>query len=251
MTRSPGGDAGPAGGGDYPRAAADPLPRSERPSAGDRPMIKICGITRPEDAERAVELGASMIGLNFYPGSPRCLTPRRAAAVARAVDGRAKLVGVFVDADPATVDELARQIGLDLLQFHGSEPAAEVESFGRRALRVLRVDPWQTGEISAQLVAPYPSAWGFLFDIHHPVLAGGSGQAWSYGSLAAVSSSVARPVLVAGGIGPDNARRALAVSGASGIDVCSRIESSPGVKDPVLLARLFAEVFDGESSAQP
>jgi phosphoribosylanthranilate isomerase len=220
-----------------------------------RPLVKICGVTRPEDAERAVALGAALIGVNFHPPSPRCVTVERAAEIVAAVAGRALVAGVFVDLPPARVAEIAEGAGLDLLQFHGDEPRAEVAAWGERAIRVHRLsaegEAAGGGTPGPALLALYPRAWGFLFDLRHPELAGGSGASWAWSALHALATSVpGRRVLVAGGVHPGNAARALAASGASGVDVCSGVESAPGIKDPVLLARLFAEVFDGESATR-
>jgi phosphoribosylanthranilate isomerase len=232
------------------------------PASGGPPLVKICGVTRPADAVRAVELGAAVVGLNFYPPSPRFLTVRRAAEIAEAVAGRALVAGVFVDPDPDRADDVARRAGLDLVQLHGDENPRTVARFGGRALRALRLDaaagdggPDPDLGPGPGILAPYPAAWGFLFDVRHPAY-GGTGQSWSWPALAALTARAAaagdrRPLLVAGGIRPENAPRALAESGAGGIDVCSGVESAPGVKDPVLLARLFDEVHHGKSPEDP
>jgi phosphoribosylanthranilate isomerase len=220
-----------------------------------RPLVKVCGVTRPEDAERAVALGAALIGVNFHPPSPRCVTARRAAEIVAAVAGRALVAGVFVDLPPARVAAIAEGAELDLVQFHGDEPPAEVAAWGGRAIRVHRLSA--EGEMAdgglpgPELLAPYPCAWGFLFDLRHPALAGGSGASWAWGALRGLAASApGRRLLIAGGVRPGNAARALAASGAAGVDVCSGVESAPGIKDPVLLARLFSEVFDGESATR-
>lgn len=229
--------------------------------------VKICGVTRPGDAVAAVELGADLLGLNFYPPSPRYLELERAREVAAAVDGRVPLVGVFVNRPPAEVERLVAEVGLDLVQFHGDEPAEEVARFGERAIRVFRRETFPpTEEIEA-----YPEAWGFLFDVPHETLYGGTGESWSYGAVARLPDLArrtgGRPVLLAGGIGPDNAaalrrtveERGTTAGGGSGsgdggkapeavlgIDVCSGVESAPGIKDRTLLERLFTEVRDGQ-----
>ncbi len=210
------------------------------------PRVKVCGVTRVEEARHAVACGAAMIGLNFYPPSPRNLTLERGREIADAVRGAATVVGVFVDRPQAEVEEIDRAVGLDLVQLHGDESPREVAAYGARALQVFRTD----GDLTAVALSEYPEAWGFLFDVRHPTLYGGSGVAWSYGALRQVMSDrslldregTARPLLVAGGIHPGNAAQAASDSGAWGIDVCSGVESSPGVKDFSLLDRLFEEV---------
>jgi phosphoribosylanthranilate isomerase len=184
------------------------------------------------------------VGLNFHPPSPRYLPLERAAAVAAAVRGRALLVGVFVRAARREVEALDAALGLDLLQFHGDQGPQELAAWGERALKVVRLAPGAPPDavaLTAEL-ARFRSAWGFLLDVRHESLFGGTGESWDWRGLAGVTS--ARPVLVAGGIRPDNARRALRASRAAGLDVCSGVESAPGVKDPDLMARLFAALAD-------
>ncbi len=219
------------------------------------PRVKVCGVTRPADAALAVELGAELVGVNFHPPSPRAVSPRRAAAIARAVRGRAALVGVFVRRPRAEVEEIAAAAGLDLLQFHGDEAPEELAPFAGRAVKVVRLAPGPAAAPAelAAAIAGYPAAWGFLFDVRHDTLFGGTGRSWSWSALAPLAGGDPRPRLVAGGVGPGNVRRALAESRADGVDVCSGVESAPGIKDPDLLERLFSELrtdvedTDGES----
>ncbi len=200
-----------------------------------RPLVKICGITRVEDALRAAEWGADFVGLNLFPQSPRSLSLGRALQIADAVRGHVKLVGVFVNLPTpqllATVDTL----GLDLAQLHGDEWPDEVAALGRRAIKVFRSLP-----VTQVQLARFPSVWGFLVDTPSAKLYGGTGITWDWRSLAAVRT--AKPLLVAGGIGPRNVVRALAESGATGVDVNSGVEVSPGVKDPEKMQQLFEEL---------
>ena len=207
------------------------------------PFVKVCGVTREEDLDLAIELGADFVGLNFHPSSPRYLAPERAAVLAARARGRVAVVGVFVDRRRAEVEEIAEAVGLDLLQFHGAEGPDDLAPFGDRAVKVLRLAPGErpAPEGLAATLASYPAAWGFLVDARHPTLAGGTGESWSWGAIAGTDSG-GRPLLVAGGIRPDNAAEALAASGAAGIDVCSGVEAAPGVKDRDLLAGLFRAV---------
>ncbi len=201
-----------------------------------RPLVKICGVTRVEDAVRAAELGATHIGLNFHPPSPRFVDEEQALRIAASVRGRVALVGVFVNRPAAEVEGLGQRLGLDLYQFHGDETVAELGSLRDRALKALRLDDsWSEAELDG-----FEDVWGFLVEAKHTSLYGGTGESWSYERIAGIDFG--KTVLVAGGIRPETARRALARSGAAGIDVCSGVEGRPGVKDPELLERLFAEL---------
>ncbi|MEM7482484.1 MAG: phosphoribosylanthranilate isomerase [Acidobacteriota bacterium] len=215
------------------------------------PMVKICGVTRVGDAERAVALGADLIGLNFYPPSPRCLEVAAARELSRAIGDRALKVGVFVDRPRREIAELDARVGLDLIQLHGDEDPDEVDHWGGRALQVLRLPATRREPLPPETLAPWPRVWGFLFDVEHPAY-GGSGVSWNYDTLAALGSSWGGPpgasgvpLLVAGGVAPGSARRALAASGATGVDVCSGVESAPGIKDMDLMKQLFEEVGRG------
>jgi phosphoribosylanthranilate isomerase len=206
-----------------------------------KPLVKICGITRTADAELVAELGADFVGFNFYPGSPRCLTHEAAREIGRALAGSGvRTVGVFVNRPPDEVDRFAEELELDLLQFHGDEGPAQLARHGARAIKVFRRAPPPLPAV----LAAYSEVWGFLFDLPKAGEFGGSGSAWDYRGVAGVAVAPRR-LLVAGGIGPDNARAALVASGADGIDLCSRIESAPGIKDRALLRALFEELSHG------
>lgn len=205
-----------------------------------RTRIKICGVTRVEDAVGAAEMGADFLGLNFWPGSPRCIGVEQARRIAAKVRGRVELVGVFVDQASGLVQEVSRQVGLDLLQFHGDESPAQVGAFGGRAIKALRVRE----DFDARVLGEYPEAWGFLFDCDHATLLGGSGVAWPYERVAGVGEG--KPVIVAGGLRRTNVAQAIARSGAGIVDVCSGVESQPGVKDAAEMRRFIHEVHHGK-----
>jgi len=204
--------------------------------------VKICGVTDPVNALAAVEMGADYLGLNFYPGSPRFLTIELAREIADAVRGRVPLVGVFVNASPGEIAETAEKVGLDLVQFSGDEGPETVAPFAARAIKVFRA-----GHLPghAELEA-WSAVWGVLIDAPHRGLYGGTGEAWDYEAAIGLAG---RRVFLAGGIGPDNARRAVEAARPWAIDVCSRVESAPGIKDPELLRRLFQEVRHGETQS--
>lgn len=207
--------------------------------------VKICGVTRPEDALVAAELGAAYLGLNFFRASPRYVEPSRAREIAAAVAGRVPLIGVFVNSPTAEVEAISKEVGLDFLQFSGDEEAAEIIPFARRAIKVFRTG----GDPGAPALAPYFQVWALLVDVAHGALYGGTGLAWSYGSVADLAAR--RRVFVAGGLNPGNVRQAVRGSRPFAIDVCSGVESSPGVKDRGLMERLFLEVQDGQASSPP
>ena len=222
-----------------------------------RPRVKICGITRLEDVEAALRLGADFLGLNFHAGSPRSIGIAEAARLRRRAGDRARVVGVFVNHPPEEVRRIDAAVGLDLLQFHGDEGPPAIEPFAARAIKVFRVTgPLPHGEISA-----YDSAWGFLFDSAaarrpsmtagaaaageapdraQPERYGGTGRVWSWEAAGSLPSG--RPVFVAGGIRPGNVGELLARLSPWGIDVSSGVEAAPGRKDHALLERLFEEI---------
>lgn len=221
--------------------------------------VKVCGVTTPEDALLAVELGAAFLGLNFHPPSPRFLSVRQAREIADAVSGRIPLVGVFVNRPTQEIERILAEVDLDLVQLHGDETPEEVGRLGGRAIRVFRRDRLPERR---ELVL-YPDVWGFLFDVPHESLYGGTGRSWPYeavvGSPELPRRVGGRPVLVAGGIGPDNValvRDAAAAAGllermTLGVDVCSGVEAAPGIKDRKLMQRLFTEIRDGQSPDRP
>lgn len=209
-----------------------------------RALIKICGVTRVEDALAAAELGVDLVGLNFAPESPRRVSFELAAEIATAVRGRLRLAGVFVEASAAEIRRALDELGLDLVQLHGEEPAEAVAALGARAIRVFRGAP------SAAAIGKTPRAGLFLVDAP-PAPGGprgGAGRTWTWETLAGLRFPA--PVLVAGGIAPGNVARALAASGADGVDVASGVESVPGIKDPEKMRRLVEEVIRYGSSRE-
>ena len=217
----------------------------------DEPMsvkIKICGVTDPANAAAAVEMGADYLGLNFYRESPRFVTAERAREIAGAVGGRVPLVGVFVNAPTEQIGEMVERAGLDLVQFSGDEGPEAAAPFAARAIKAFRTG----GLPGMEELAAWSEAWGVLIDAPHRSLYGGTGEDWDYGATTGATASLSgRRLFLAGGIGPDNARRAVAAARPYAIDVCSRVESAPGIKDLELLRRLFQEVRHGETPTPP
>lgn len=230
-----------------------------------RPKVKICGLTTPQEAALAVDLGADLLGFNFYDPSPRAVSAQLARSMSDAARERnpdVEIVGVFVNHSRDEVAEIAETAALDRLQFHGDEPPEMIAAFSDRAIKVFRIRE----SVDAEEVANFgPACWGFLFDYKDPNLYGGSGRSWHFESLRALDSVSTlgsdrpalsdRPILIAGGLGPHNIRAALRASSAWGVDVCSGVESAPGRKDPELLRELFQliekEMDDGPPTAAP
>jgi phosphoribosylanthranilate isomerase len=206
------------------------------------PHVKICGITRLEDAEAALRLGAEFLGLNFYAGSPRAIEVAAAARLRRRVGDRARVVGVFVNHAAAEVSRIAAEVGLDLLQFHGDEGPLDLEPHGARAIKVYRV----AGPLPHAELDRYPRAWGFLFDSSGGSGYGGSGVPWAWDAAGALPQD--RPLFVAGGIKPGNVAEVMARLKPWGIDVGSGVEAAPGRKDPALLERLFEEIAHAQDA---
>ena len=212
--------------------------------------VKVCGVTSPADALAAAELGADYLGLNFYRPSPRYVEPGRALAIAEAVRGGGRqvpLVGVFVNASRSEVESIDESVGLDLLQFHGDEEPGFVAPFAGRAIKAFRTG----GLPGPDELAAWEGVWGILADAPHDTLYGGTGAAWDYARAGSIATDAGRRLFLAGGLGPDNARRVVESVRPYAIDVCSRVESRPGSKDLELLRRLFQEVKHGETQTPP
>ena len=188
--------------------------------------IKICGITRVEDALAAVALGADMIGLNFYPPSPRSLTLEHAQEIRRAVGRRCEVVGVFVNADREYIAERLGALGLDLIQFHGDEDEAALAGWPVRVIRAIRLKGEPMAELIARARADY-----VLLDTFHPQLFGGTGKTRELDGLKGLDLS---RIFISGGLTPENVAEAAALRPYA-VDVASGVESAPGIKDTLKL----------------
>ena len=196
--------------------------------------VKICGITSAEDARAAVEAGADALGFMFYEPSPRCVTPELAAAIIGELPTHVAKVGVFVDADEATVRATADAAGLDTLQFHGNESPDFCARFELRTIKAFRV---KDSESLGQLPDYETDAW--LLDSHVKGVPGGTGARFNW-DLAVEAKRLGRPILLAGGLTPENAADAVGQVAPFGLDVSSGVEASPGRKDAAKVAALIA-----------
>ncbi|MCL5043983.1 MAG: phosphoribosylanthranilate isomerase [Deltaproteobacteria bacterium] len=195
--------------------------------------VKICGITRCEDARAALELGADLIGLNFYQPSPRYVSLERAREVRAALGARIPLVGVFVNAARACVEKHRAELGLALLQFHGDESEEELGGWPVPVIRAIRLR-------TASFLLDAQRALGFadylLLDAFEPGLFGGTGRRLDLAALARLDLG---RVFIAGGLDPDNVAQVRALQ-PYGVDVAGGVESRPGIKDHQKLRRFIA-----------
>lgn len=206
------------------------------------PRVKICGLTRAEDARLAAELGAWALGFVFFPASPRAVTGESVAAIVatvRAAGHRALATGVFVDAPPAEIAAVARTAGLDAVQLHGDEPpaaCARLRDLLPNTLIIKAFRPRSVADVGAfEGYAEVCDAR--LVDAYDPRLAGGTGRRADW--ALALAARRYGPLVLAGGLDPENVREALAAVAPWAIDLSSGVESSPGVKCPVKLSQLF------------
>lgn len=208
-----------------------------------RTRIKICGITRPEDAAAAAAAGADAIGLVFYAGSPRAVTPERARALVAALPPFVTTVGLFVNASEQEVRAVLHQVPLDLLQFHGDETPAYCACFGRPYLKALRMradlDPGREAQA-------FQGAAGLLLDAYRPDAYGGTGERFDW---TRIPGTLSLPVVLAGGLDPDTVGQAVALARPYAVDVSSAVEAAKGIKDPQRIAAFVAAVRAADATS--
>ena len=209
-----------------------------------RTRVKICGITRLDDALRAADLGVDAIGLVFYPGSRRYVEVAEAARWAHRVPAFVSLVGLFLDAEPSLVDGMLAEIELDMLQFHGREMPADCERHRRPYIKALGMGGGGT-DVLAQAGA-HARARGMLLDSHAPGEAGGRGLRFAWDAIPAERPL---PLILAGGLHPGNVAAAIRQVRPEAVDVSSGVESAKGIKNSELIRAFLREVHDGESNA--
>jgi phosphoribosylanthranilate isomerase len=218
-------------------------------------LIKICGLTSVDDALTVAEAGADAIGLNFYAKSPRYVPPEEARRIADAVRGRLLCMGVMVNPSEEEALSLASQVGLDVVQLHGDEPAALAARLSRSVAVV------KAFRVSSQGLRPvldyleeFRRAGGvlrpILFDAYRPGQFGGAGTVADWIAIKDYpSESWHPPFVLAGGLTPDNVAAAIQTLRPAGVDAASGVEQSPGRKDPILVARFVREAREGFTAA--
>ena len=211
--------------------------------------IKICGITRMQDAEAVLDAGADAIGLNFSPRSPRCIDLEAASRLADAVADKVCVVGVFLDHSAAEVHRALDGVRLDLLQFHGNEDESFCASFGVPFMKAHRV---REPIAAAALAAEFPSAAWHLLDAYVPGQPGGTGEQfdWQFWPETGEADPSLRLAL-AGGLTPDNVARAIAHLRPDAVDVSGGVEGArKGEKDAGRISAFVAAVRAADSGRE-
>ena len=240
-----------------------------------RTRVKICGITRPVDALSAAEAGADAVGLVFAEGSPRCVSLDQARAICAALPPFVTVVGLFVDAPAERIRAVLGQIPLALLQFHGRETPEQCRVYGRPYIKVIHMRPpgepmdgrgralsgtdadepmdgrgralsgtdAEDADVDPKIQAQakmYGDAAGFLLDTYSPAAAGGTGQVFDWSR---VPRALGRPLILAGGLTPENVTAAIKQVRPYAVDVSSGVEQSKGIKDAAKIAAFLRSVY--------
>jgi phosphoribosylanthranilate isomerase len=197
--------------------------------------VKICGITNYEDAIAAADMGADMLGFNFYPKSPRYLTPDEAEKIIDHLPGFVDIVGLFVNDPFERIEQVIDQCRLDWIQFHGDEPPEFTEQFNTfnvRTIKAIRVKDKDDIKLAKNYYTDV-----ILLDAFDPNKYGGTGLSFDWNII----GNIIKRVFLAGGITAENVKKAVDL-GIYGIDVCSGIESKPGKKDHAKMRKLFDKI---------
>ncbi len=211
-----------------------------------RLLVKICGITKPEDAACAIEAGADALGFVFWYMSPRKVDPARAAAIARDLPRSVLRIGVFVDTPREEMARIADEVGLDMLQLHGDEAPEILAGMPRRVIKAVRVDKRFSHDEALRYV---DKAAGILVDTRLPgetQLPGGTGVPFDWSLVAGLARRVPF-LMLAGGLGPDNVAQAIRAVRPHAVDVSSGVEGLPGRKDPLKIRAFVAAARAAES----
>jgi len=224
----------------YPR---NPL----RPYPLPRTRVKICGLTRAEDARDAVRFGVDAVGLVFFAGSPRHVTIDLARHVVAEVPAFVTVVALFVDEAADRIREILKAVRVDLLQFHGDEAPEFCGQFGKPWIKAIRMRP---GLDLNDVASRFAMAEGILLDAWDPEAQGGTGLTFDWGEI---PPEMAERIILAGGLSPTNVAQALAEVGPYAVDVSSGVEAAKGIKDANKMAAFLNEVqeFDYRNKRSP
>jgi phosphoribosylanthranilate isomerase len=207
-----------------------------------RTRIKICGITRAEDARCAAQAGADAIGLVFYPPSPRYLSVERAVEIRDALGPFVQTVALFVNPDAAQVAQVLQRVRPPMLQFHGEETPEFCAQFGVPFVKAIRMKSGvRPGVDALEYLRPFSRATAWLFDSHVPEY-GGVGESFDWSLVPKTD----KPVILSGGLSRDNVAEAIQRVRPWGVDVSSGVESAKGIKDAARIAAFIAEVRNAD-----
>lgn len=207
-----------------------------------RVRIKICGMTRTEDVVAAAQLGVDAVGLVFYAKSPRNVNIEQAQALVAALPAFVTPTALFLDPDAEMVRQILGKVRIELLQFHGGEPAEFCRSFGRPYIKAV---PMGSQADLAEYVQRHAQAAALLLDSHAAGQKGGTGKSFDW---AAIPRFEGAPLILAGGLNPGNVASAIRMVRPYAVDVASGVESAPGIKDPNKMAAFAQEVNDVASA---
>jgi len=202
-----------------------------------RVRVKICGITRVEDALDAVRNGADAIGLVFYGPSPRNVEMTQATEIANKIPAFVTVVGLFVNAEPEFVREVISRVKLDLLQFHGDETPQECASYGLPFIKAIRV---KSDTNLVQCAKDFSASKALLLDTFTDGVAGGTGHVFDWNLIPA---SLGKPVILAGGLNVQNVAQAISQVKPYAVDVSGGVEISKGIKDAAKIAAFMQQVY--------
>ena len=207
-----------------------------------RTRIKICGITRPEDAVAVALAGADAIGLNFWPSSSRAISLKQAEEICAAVPAFVSVVALAVDADQSLLEAIAR-LPVDCIQFHGRESPQDCEAAAKPWIRALRVQPGM--DVDAE-IARYRSARSILLDAYKKGVPGGTGETFNW-SL--IPKQHRTRIVLAGGLTPENVAQAVCDVRPYAVDVSGGVESAPGIKDAAKITAFVRAVQSADSQS--
>ncbi|MDI1361540.1 phosphoribosylanthranilate isomerase [Methylotenera sp.] len=202
-----------------------------------RVRVKICGITRVEDALSAVEQGADAIGLVFYDQSPRNVSIKQAVEIANHIPAFVSVVGLFVNAEPSFINEVISSAKVDLLQFHGDESSEECDSYSLPFIKAIRV---KSDTNLVQYAKEYSAAKALLLDAYTEGVAGGTGHVFDWNLI---PKQLAKPIILAGGLKADNVAQAIQQVMPYALDVSGGVEASKGIKDAAKIAAFMRQVY--------
>jgi len=205
-----------------------------------RTRVKICGITSVQDAQHVCDAGADSIGLVFYKKSPRYVEISQAREICDSLPPFVTSVGLFLDATKDYVNEVLAEVKLDLLQFHGLETPEFCDSFSRPYIKAIGMKDITSESEFTRATEKYNNAKGFLVDSHAIGKAGGTGETFDWKNVPQVHE---KPIILAGGLNPENIADALQQLDLFGVDLSSGVESKPGIKDPEKVRKLMNEVY--------